>query len=149
MRYRSLLTGVASLIVVAGCDSSTGPHVEDINAHVKWLAKGPASYAYTVARYCFCLDEWIGPVEIVVRDGVVQSRTYVRTGAPVPASRYWDRFAVVDTLFARVADAQRGKPEKLAVTYDSQYGFPSRISVEAIGGMDDGYSFAATNFRVR
>lgn len=150
MRFHSLLPLLAGLAALSSCGGPTDPAFEAINAHAKWLAKAPSSYSYTVARWCECLDEWIGPVEIVVRNRVVESRTYVRTGVPVAPTKYWDRFAVVDTLFARIFQAQSGKPDRISVSYDPEYGFPTRVFVDQFDQYaDDEYTLAASNFRVR
>lgn len=154
MRFRSLvsslLIGIASLAVAAGCDSPSEPELDLLHARAKWAANAPPSYSYTVAQYCFCLPEWIGPVVVVVRDGVVESRTYVATSAPVPSAQYWDRFATVDTLFARLLEAQQNRPVKVIVTYDAQYGFPNRIDVDPDAhAVDGGYTLVASNFQAR
>jgi hypothetical protein len=67
-------------------------------------------------------------VRIEVRDAVVQSRSYVATGAPVDA-KWADLFPSIDGLFVTIEDAGR-RAERMDADYDGQLGYPRRVSID-------------------
>jgi hypothetical protein len=113
--------------LAAGC-SDQGPHVGALEREIAanralWEANGPSSYVYDVERLCFCGVEALGPVRVVVENGVAVGRTYVATGEVVPAS-FADLFPSVDGLFEVLTDAvQRGAAD-VRVTWGSGNGLP-------------------------
>ena len=90
---------VASALTGGACSSGTAPAGELSAARSRWERSAPASYTVTIARSCECLPEMTGPVVVTVRNGVVDSRQYVRSGATVTTS-YVSLFPGVDGLFA-------------------------------------------------
>ena len=139
---------IGPLIVgLAACDGATGPGLELALARARWAQRGPPSYTITVARLCECLET--GPVEVTVQNGVIESRTLTRNGAPVPSS-YAALFPSVDGLFERIDSAQRTRVARLDVTFDPTYGYPTRIEIDHFRPtVDDEVTFVATNLEVR
>lgn len=149
MRSGLSISIVISGVMFAACNGPSTGLGDDAAQYRKWLKHAPSSYSYIVTRSCECLPDWIGPVEIVVRNGVVQSRTYTRTQQPVDPAKYWDRFATVDSIFARLREARVSDPASLRVEYDKQWGFPTTISVDVYADyVDDEYAYSARDFRV-
>jgi Family of unknown function (DUF6174) len=134
MRPRSLsvrLALVAMLVtlVIGGCKSTvTGPESELQFGRARWAMVGPASYSVVVSRSCECLEAAVGPVRVTVRNGVVQSRDYTRTGAPVATTRD-DWFPTVEELFAVIDAAIRDGIQPLDVSYDPTLGYPTRVFI--------------------
>jgi len=134
MRYRRASSCVISLAAVvvlsaAACNSgSTAPANELTAARTRWARVGPAAYTYAISRSCECLPEMSGPVIVMVRNGVVESRQYTRSNAAVPA-QYAELFPAVEGLFAIVDDAIRNGTTPLSVQYDLTLGFPTRIAL--------------------
>ena len=91
-----------------------------------WQRRGPDDYSITISRSCECLPGMAEPAVVVVRDGVVESRTYVRTGLPVPPE-FGHGYPSVEGLFERIEEglAAEGNGE-LSVDYHSAYGYPTR-----------------------
>ena len=123
------LAVAALLTVLHGCTSTTAPIPELRVARLRWSERGPASYSITVARSCECLVESSAPVVVTVRKGAVESRRYESTGAPVPAE-YAELFPPVEGLFEIIHSAQRDGAARIAVSYDRDYGYPSRIEID-------------------
>jgi Family of unknown function (DUF6174) len=134
MRYRRASSCVISLAAVvvlsaAACNSgSTAPANELTAARTRWARVAPAAYTYTISRSCECLPEMSGPVIVMVRNGVVESRQYTRSNTAVPA-QYAELFPAVEGLFAIVDDAIRNGTTPLSVQYDLTLGFPTRIAL--------------------
>jgi len=139
----------AAAVTVGACDGPTAPERQLQAARLKWERTRPAAYTITVARFCFCTQEGSGPVIVSVRDGVVESRTYVNSGAAV-APTYADYFPTIDGLFEVIEDARRQGAYAINVTYDPARGFPVVISIDyERATADDELTYRATNFQPR
>jgi len=113
-----------------------------------WQSQNIASYDFTLSRQCFCPEEWRGPVNIQVRNGMATSVTYVTNGQTAAA----EIFGNVDTigeLFGVLHDAYEGKNSfnqkaaRVDVTYHPQLGYPLTIYIdvsEMIADEEQGYA---------
>lgn len=126
----------ASLLLVAACRDSLAPVGEEFDARRRWASRGPSAYTYTVERGCYCLDSAIGPVDVTVRDGVVESRRYTRTGGTV-SPRFAELFPTIEGLFAQIDSARSRKAASLRVEYDPDLGYPTRIDIDFVEQMAD------------
>jgi hypothetical protein len=123
-------------VAIAGC-SDQSPTDELSAAQRRWNAWGPASYDLTVGRSCECTPEMAGPVVVRVRNGVVESKTYVGTGAPVDEFRFPAIFPDVPGLFQLVLN-EIGKGHVTDVDYDATTGYPLRIMLDFDGPVTNG-----------
>ena len=145
---RSLRLAVA-VVLAAACTDSLAPVGEQASARLRWASRGPSAYTYTVERGCYCLTEAIGPVDVTVRAGVVESRRYTRTGADVPA-QFAELFPNVEGLFARVDSARIRNAASLRVEYHPELGYPTRIDIDFVEQMaDDEIFWRASGLRAR
>lgn len=149
MPIRSARPAILMGLILAGlaaCDDATGPGIELELARARWAQHGPPSYTITVARLCECLET--GPVEVTVRNGVIESRTLTRNGAPVPSS-YAELFPSVEGLFEQIENAQRTRVARLDVAFHPTYGYPARIEIDhSRPAVDDEVTYVATNLVV-
>ena len=129
-RVSAIMTLAVGVVVLsaAACGFSTGPSEELASARSRWQRLGPPSYTYTIGLSCECTSEMAGPVTVLVRNGTVESRNYVRTGATVP-SEYTGTFTSVEGLFAIVEKAVRDGTKDFVVQYDPILGYPIRIQL--------------------
>ena len=122
-------TALAWLVLVAACSSgSTGPSDSLAAARARWARNAPTAYSYTIQRSCECLAESAGPVTVVVRNGTVESRQYVSSGASVTAE-YAPIFPAVEGLFTIIDDAIKNGTKPLTTQYDPTLGYPTRIAL--------------------
>jgi len=122
-------SSIAMLFAVglAACQpATTGPEAGLAAARARWAARGPDSYAVTVARSCECLSEMAGPVRVVVSGKVVQSRTYLPSGTAVSAP-YASAFPSVEALFGMIDEAIKRGDVKVTAEYDRTLGYPKRF----------------------
>jgi hypothetical protein len=107
-----------------------------------------SSYDFTLERQCFCPEDWRGPVDIQVRDGVAFSVTYVSTGQPVTDGKF-DNADTIDKLFTILENAYAGKgdfeqkADTINVTYDAQMGYPATFFIDVsqlIADEEQGYT---------
>lgn len=134
-------------LVLAGC--SAVPKSELVRNREKWDAAHIESYRMNLFIGCFCGFTDRMPLTVEVRKGEVVSMTYA-DGTEVGSDMnrpYFDRFATIDRLFADLESGDTSKADKVEITYDPTYGFPSQVNVDAIeNAVDDEYSVQLSNF---
>jgi len=138
MLARTLLFGAFFL---AGC-GVTDPAEGFQAGRNRWNSLGIVDYRFDLSRGCECLP--IGPVRIVVEDGVVVSRTVLATGEPLEASLA-PHYPDIPGLFDLVDDAYR-RAIDVRVTFDEQYGYPRSASIDYFEGADDEITLSVTEF---
>ena len=116
---------VALTLGGAGCSSSTGPEERFESARERWVRHGIDSYSVTISRSCNCPVEWSEPAVVVVRNGVVESRTYVRTGLAVLPENA-ERYPAIEGLFEDIEQGLENGSPGLSVRYHPILGFPTR-----------------------
>jgi hypothetical protein len=149
VRVRRLRVALASLLVggIAGCGvRGTDPGSELAAARARWVERAPSAYAITITRTCECLREMSGPVRVSVRNGVVESRLYVESGAAVSA-QYAELFPAVEGLFALVDGGIRGSTRPLTARYDPTLGYPLQVAVG--DPATDAPLYTVSDFRAR
>ena len=127
----SVSVGLATTVVAltaAACGSGTAPSEELTAARSKWQRTGPASYTVTIRISCECTAEMAGPVVVTVRNGAVESRMYVPSGAAVSA-QYVGSFPAVEGLFGLIEKAMRDGTKPLVAQYHPALGYPTRIEL--------------------
>lgn len=146
---RILATALLALSGLTACeaDSAMLPagEVRSFAAAAKrWEATAPASYVFTLDRFCFCPVE--GPVRVTVRDGVVESAQVLRTGAYLTGpSLEWT--PTIDDVFAALADALAIPAAYFKAEYDRAYGFPVEASIDHWArAVDDEITYRLSDF---
>lgn len=113
-------------------------------ARERFASTGYSSYAMTVRRSCFCLPEYIGPFDVVVRDGHIVSVTNVG-GFDIDAVPANQQTLTVPGLFDFIEAGFDS--DRMDVTFDKQTGVPLNISIDHIfGAVDDEISITVSNF---
>lgn len=94
----------------------------------RWAAAGLDSYTITVERMCYCGQEALGPVDVVVQNGEITARTYRATGEPV-REPYAPHFHDVDGLFDLIRDAI-AEADSISADYHARDGFPLEVRID-------------------
>ena len=114
-----------------------------------------SNYDFTLERQAFAPEDWRGPVNIQVRNGVAVSVTYVSSGAVVTEGKF-DNADTIDKLFTILKNAYAGKGDfeqkaySIEVTYNPQMGYPATFFIDVsqmIADEEQGYT--VTNFVAR
>jgi hypothetical protein len=127
--FVSVITAFA--LIMGACKDVAGPEETLGAARALWAQNGPVNYTMTTQVSCECTSELTGPIVTVVRNGVVQSRRYVGSGALVDP-RYDTWFPSVDGLFGLVETSIRENWEPRNAQYDSQMGYPTLVEKPGI-----------------
>jgi len=134
-------------LLLAACSAPTAPSDRDalLQARARWEALGSDSYTFELVRGCFCVVA--GRVTVSVQHGVVVGAEYLDSRSAVePVLLTY--LPTVPDLFDLIADALDRGAASLLVSYDSSYGFPTRIEVDySATAADDELSFTASDLR--
>lgn len=113
----------------------------------KWQGSGIDDYSFTLQRSCFCPGDTTKPVNINVENGQVVSATFADTGEPLPADLSYNSLTI-DDLFKQVGDALDSGAERVDVTYDPTYGYPTSIYIDRSSRIaDEEVGFTVSNFQ--
>lgn len=140
---------------LAACQSSTGLDVRKSSIGLdatqqnaltqhesQWDHRDFHSYSYV---YDFHSLGWRATVLVTVRDDAVVSAVDVSTGEPEDPSL---TFPTIDGIFAIARDGLSADNMIVDVDYDSQYGFPAQLSLQArLPNPGGGYGETISSFQ--
>ena len=102
----------------------------------KWASKSVTDYQYTFRWSCFCTEDFVKPVIISVRNGMINTVVYVDSGNSVDESHF-GRYRTVEELFDFIQDAIDEKAYEISVSYDPELGYPTSASIDYSKGIID------------
>ena len=107
-----------------------------------------ASISYTTQQNSFSLPDFVRPMNITESNGQITSATYADTGEPVP-DNVRQSLKTVDERFEQLKDAYENGADRVDVTYDSQFGFPTSAFIDRDFRIaDEEFGFTITNLGV-
>jgi hypothetical protein len=127
-----------------GCE--TVQPLDDASTNLNlWNEKKIENYSFSFKRVCFCPLEYVGPHQIVVKNGKISTVN----GAPYnKAERYGVMYTIPELLQVIKANIDR-KPVKQTLNFNPTYGYPTSVFFdfsEMIADEEIGYEI--TNFKV-
>jgi len=137
-------------VIMTGCASLIGQASSEVErSQEKWQKANISHYRYELTISCFCVFSQDMPLVIEVQDGQVVSMLY-KSGKEIdPANmEQFQRYDTLDKIFAELEKAQ-GDAERVEVTYDENYSFPTQITIDhAQQAADDELYLTISNFEV-
>ena len=134
-----------TFLVAVSCASSVPQELD--TSEKLWKDQGLKNYDFTLERQCFCPEDWRGPVNIEVRNGVAISITYVSSGLAVTGGKF-DDVDTIEKLFAILKGAYAGEgdfeqqADTINVNYNAQMGYPTNLFIDVsqtIADEEQGY----------
>jgi hypothetical protein len=127
-----------------GCE--TVQPLDDATTNLNlWNEKKIENYSFSFKRVCFCPLEYVGPHQIVVKNGKISTVN----GAPYnKAERYGVLYTIPELLQVIKENIDR-KPVKQTLNFNPTYGYPTSVFFdfsEMIADEEIGYEI--TNFKV-
>jgi major membrane immunogen (membrane-anchored lipoprotein) len=143
------LTVLIVTIIFTSCSNQAAGSVpqELITSEKLWKEQGLKDYDFTLERQAFAPEDWRGPVNIQIRNGIAVSVTYVSNGEAVTGGKF-DNADTIDKLFTMLKNAYAGKgdfeqkADTINVTYDNQMGYPTDFYIDVsqmIADEEQGY----------
>ena len=126
-------------------DVAEGAQAELDRHRTLWEANRSGDYTFEYRPVCFCPWEFVQPVEVKVRNGVVESVTYVESGESAATNGF--PYHTIDGLFDMIQDAIDREAVRLTVSYDPEIGYPTSVSIDySLTIIDEEFSFTATSY---
>lgn len=133
-------TTTTTVVAKAGRESA----LQELAEHrAIWDAKHPVAYRFRVSVGCFCLPSVRGPWIITARVDTREVLPATPDGEqPLSSEMPPD----VEGVFTKAKDAL-AKADKVEITYDETWGFPTSVSIDWIkDAVDDEESFTIGEF---
>ena len=141
--------GIALLALThMGCTDVLGPEQDALAAaRARWTLTNAADYVFEFQRSCFCPPDFVRPVRIEIRDGLVSSAVYVDTEEPIPPPL--TSVPTIDDLFDEIQAAMDGMAFSIMADYDADMGYPTNVSIDHIeNAIDDEMAFTVSSFQL-
>jgi hypothetical protein len=139
-----LLLALTLTACTIGAGTATDPNLS------KWQDANITHYRFKLGVSCFCPVGGIMPMTVEVLDGEVVSIMDVNGISFTSADPMYDfvvKYATIDRLFAELNTDSVRAADKLTVTYDQTYGFPTEIAIDYIErAADDELYLSASGF---
>jgi hypothetical protein len=136
------------VLTLAAC--STGEQTELSLNQSKWQDANITHYRFNLDVGCFCAFRSQMPAAVEVKDNQVLSIVDVNgetLSADDPMNEFILKYATLDRIFSEIDSDSVREADKLTVSYDPTYGFPSEIFIDYIErAMDDELSINVTAF---
>ena len=124
-------------------------------ARDKWEAAGISHYQINVFVSCFCAFNDEMPLVVEVKDGEVLSLESATGKDLNPTNlQYYERYLTIDKLFSEIGNgfksegSNQGAADKVEVTYDETYGFPTTINIDFVEqAVDDELYITVSDFQ--
>ncbi len=136
-------------VLLTGCASLVGQASGEKSAQEKWQDANIFHYRYELGISCFCVFAPDMPLVVEVKDGQVVSMEF-KSGKEIDPALLpeFQRYGTIDKVFAELEKAQ-SEAERVEVTYDEKYGFPTQITIDrAVQAADDELYLTISNFEV-
>ena len=142
------ITFLLLVLILSACSPGSGSELSRNQS--KWQDANITHYQFQLGVSCFCPVSGLMPMTVEVKDGEVVSITDVNGEAfPTtdPMSDFVLKYATIDRIFTELGSEDVQNADKLTVTYDSTYGFPSEVSIDFIElAVDDELYLSVSGF---
>lgn len=129
------------VLILAACAASGGETGTELSRNQqKWQDANVDHYSFQLSVTCFCPVSGIMPMTVEVKDGEVVSIVDVNGNAfssTDPLNELIQKYATIDRIFAELATDPVQNAEKLEVTYDPTYGFPTEVTIDFVEQIAD------------
>lgn len=127
------ITLLLLVLILSACSVFSGSELS--RSQTKWEQADVAHYRFLLSVSCFCPVSGLMPMTVEVKDGEIVSITDVNGEAfpsTDPMSEFVLKFATIDRIFTELGSEDVQKADKLTVSYDPTYGFPSEVTIDFI-----------------
>jgi len=143
------ITLLLLVIILTSC-ASIGQGDEFSQNRKKWQDANITHYRFQLTVGCFCPVAGQNPFTVEVQNGEIISMVNINGDAVSsddPMNEFVIQYATIDRLFSKLDSDSVRDADKLTLTYDPTYGFPSEISIDFIErAMDDELYLSASAF---
>lgn len=135
-------------LILSAC--SLGAQTELSRNQSKWQNANVTHYRFNLTVGCFCPFTSQMPLTVEVQEGNIISMKDVNSAAfstTDPMNEFVLKYATIDRLFLELGSTAVKGADKVSVTYDPTYGYPSNISIDFIElAVDDELAVMVSRF---
>jgi hypothetical protein len=138
------------VLILAACTPGGETGTELSRNKQKWQDANVTHYTFQLSVTCFCPVAGVMPMTVEVKDGEVVSLVDVNGDAfpsTDPLNDLIEKYVTIDRIFSELnSDSVQGA-ERLEITYDPTYGFPSDVVIDFVEEVaDDELYLSITGF---
>jgi hypothetical protein len=134
-----------TLALASACSLITGTSDDGKlrDAQARWANARVQDYSVVVQHLCFC--GYVRPVRVTVRSGAIVSSADAQTGEPTPS---YATVRDVAGLFTLIRQALDDGADRLDVSYDSEFGYPTNNNIDYVrNAVDDELEVRTSEFQ--
>ena len=135
------------LFLIIGCDNV--PESGDItwqSNYNKWLSRNMVNYEFNFHASCFCIEELVREVKIIISKDTIKSVLFTENNLP-PQELDNEQWHTINSLFD-LSKVALEEAELYEFKYDNTYGNPREISIDwNIQTADDEVVFVIANVK--
>ncbi|MFV1977387.1 MAG: DUF6174 domain-containing protein [Candidatus Scalindua sp.] len=132
MKIRVIWLAIWTILLMSGCNHSENESTNKVQAILDsnimlWKDSGILSYRYEYRKLCFCPPQ--ENVVVIIEEGLVSEAFYTPSGVFLTEAEL-ERLFTMEGLFEVIQNAITSNVASLNVTYNVDYGYPERISID-------------------
>lgn len=127
------ITLLLLVLILSACSITGGSELS--RNQTKWERANVTHYRFQLGVSCFCPVGGLMPMTVEVKDGEILSITDVNGEtfpSTDPMSDFVLKYATIDRIFTELGSEDVQNADKLTVSYDSTYGFPTEVTIDFI-----------------
>ena len=120
------------------------------NSYSKWQTANIQDYSFIFKQECYCTEEYLKAMYVVVRDGKVSSVTYHEDNQAVPENVFASVLTLGE-LLEGTSEVEKNIVAKVEGEYDKDFGFPKKLFIDNdinVASVNDEISYEVSFFRV-
>ncbi len=120
------------------------------SSYSKWQTANVQNYSFIFKQECYCLEEYLKAMYVVVREGKVSSVTYHEDNQAVPENVFASVLTLGE-LLEGTFEVEKNSSAKVEGEYDRDFGFPKKLFIDNdinVDGVNDEISYEVSFFRV-
>ena len=144
---------LTSVLACTNAEPLARAQVELDSNRTLWEQTRSNDYTYEYKAICFHCSRQT--VKVTVTTGDIESVVYAESGfygeSGEPRVRLdgGPSYPTIDSLFDAVQHAITREPDQLTVSYDSEFGYPTNVTIDYSNSTDDEYTLKANAYSPR
>ena len=119
------------VLFIAACGSASENARLELNAqqHYQRWSEQPQSYTVTFQQQCFCMPDYLRPIQLAVENNQIVDAIFANDQSPVPAEIISD-LPTIEKMFHALEAAKAIPAERIDAEFDPQFHYPSKIYID-------------------
>ena len=140
MNGATLCSLLAAALMLCCCGTPPPPTLSRqvaTESLARWNAHSLSSYEFEIENRCYCTIH--GNFRVTVRDNRIVDVFDLKYGIHLPEEVYqrYALFRTISGLFDQLDTIRLSNPQKLEVSFDPTYGYPTEVAVDGDRGVTD------------